>query len=51
VYADLGRFDDAWRYIDEAMTTIETTKETLLEAESCRIAGEIALLSPEHDAT
>jgi predicted ATPase len=33
------------------MTAIETTKETLLEAESCRIAGEIVLLSPEHDAT
>jgi len=49
-YADLGGFDDAWRYIDEAMTAIETTKETLFEAEIHRIAGEIALLSPERDA-
>jgi predicted ATPase len=49
-YADLDRFDDAWRYIDEAMTAIETTKETMLEAEIRRIAGEIALLSPEQDA-
>jgi predicted ATPase len=49
-YADLGRFDDAWRYIDEAMTSMETTKETLSEAEIRRIAGEIALLSPERDA-
>jgi predicted ATPase len=49
-YADLGRFDDAWRHINEVMTAIEATKETLLEAESRRIAGEIALLSPERDA-
>jgi predicted ATPase len=49
-YADLGRFDDACRYIDEAMTAIETTKETMFEAEIRRIAGEIALLSPERDA-
>ena len=27
-YADLGQFDDAWRSISEAMTAIETTKET-----------------------
>jgi hypothetical protein len=26
-YADLGRFDDAWRSIGEAMTAAETTKE------------------------
>ena len=32
------------------MTAIETTKETLFEAEIRRIAGEIALLSPERDA-
>jgi class 3 adenylate cyclase/predicted ATPase len=49
-YADLGRFDDAWRYIDEAMTAIETTKETMFEPEIRRIAGEIALLSPERGA-
>jgi len=26
-YADVGQFDDAWRSIGEAMTTMETTKE------------------------
>jgi predicted ATPase len=49
-YADLGRFDDAWRYVDEAMTAVETTKEKLFEAEIRRIAGEIALLSPQRVA-
>ena len=33
------------------MTLIETTKETLYEAEIHRIAGEIALMSPERRAT
>ena len=42
-YADLGRFDEAWRCVDEAMTAIETTKERWCEAEIHRIAGEIAL--------
>ena len=32
------------------MTAIETTKETWCEAEVNRIAGEIALKSPEPDA-
>jgi len=32
------------------MTAVETTKETWCEAEVCRIAGEIAVLSPEPDA-
>ena len=32
------------------MTAIETTKERLWEADTHRIAGEIALLSPEPDA-
>ena len=49
-YAELGRFDDAWRCIGEAMTAIETTKERWCEAEVNRIAGEIALKSPEPDA-
>ena len=39
----LGQFEDAWRCIDDAMTTIEKTKETWWEAEVSRIAGEIAL--------
>jgi predicted ATPase len=49
-YADLGRFDDAWRCIGEAMTAIETTGERWFEAEVNRIAGEIALRSPEPNA-
>jgi class 3 adenylate cyclase/predicted ATPase len=49
-YAALGKFDDAWRCIGEAMTTVEITKETWCEAEVNRIAGEIALKSPEPDA-
>jgi class 3 adenylate cyclase/predicted ATPase len=49
-YADLGKFDDAWRCIGEAMTAVETTKERWCEAELNRIAGEMALLSPERNA-
>ena len=48
-YAELGQFDNAWRCIGEAMTAVETTKERWLEAEIHRMAGEIALLSPEPD--
>jgi predicted ATPase len=48
-YADLGRFDDAWRSIDEAMTAMEATKERWWEAEISRVAGEVALKSPERD--
>ena len=49
-YVDLGQFDDARRCIDEAMTTVETTRERWYEAEVNRRAGEIALLSIEPDA-
>ena len=49
-HADLGQFDDAWRCIGEAMTAVQTTKESWFEAELNRMAGEIALLSPEPDA-
>jgi predicted ATPase len=49
-YAELGQFDEAWCSIGEAMTAIETTKETWFEAEVHRIAGEIGLLSGEPDA-
>jgi predicted ATPase len=48
-YAELGQFDDAWRCIGEAMTAVETTKEKWCEAEVHRVAGEIALKSPEPD--
>ena len=49
-HAELGQFDDAWRCIGEAMSAIETTKERWCEAEINRMAGEIALKSPEPDA-
>jgi predicted ATPase len=49
-YAELSRYDDAWRCIGEAMTLVETTKERWCEAEVHRIAGEIELLSSEPDA-
>jgi predicted ATPase len=49
-YAELGRFDDAWRCIGEAMTAVETTKERWWEAAVHRTAGEIALMSPQPDA-
>jgi class 3 adenylate cyclase/predicted ATPase len=49
-HGDLGELDDAWRCIDEAMTTMQTSKERWCEAEVNRIAGEIALKSLEPDA-
>ena len=49
-YADLKQFDDAWRRIGEATTTVETTKERWFEAELHCITGEIALKSPQQDA-
>jgi predicted ATPase len=50
-YADLGRFDEAWRSIRGGTSLIETTGETWCEAEVYRGAAEIALKSPEHDVT
>jgi class 3 adenylate cyclase/predicted ATPase len=48
-HAEIGQFDDAWRCIGEATRAVETTKETMFEAEVYRIAGEIALKSPQPD--
>jgi predicted ATPase len=48
-YAQLRRFDDAWRCIIEAVTAVETTKERWSEAEVHRIGGEIAVMLPEAD--
>jgi predicted ATPase len=48
-YAKLGKFDDAWGCIGEAVTAIETRKETWCEAEVNRVAGEIELRSPAGD--
>jgi predicted ATPase len=50
-HAELGQFEEAWRCIGEAMTAVETTKEKWWDAEVHRVAGEIALKSPEPDAT
>jgi predicted ATPase len=49
-HAELGNFEDAWRSISEAMTTVETNKERWCEAEVHRTAGEITLLAPGPDA-
>jgi class 3 adenylate cyclase/predicted ATPase len=48
-HADSGQFDDAWRCIDAAMTAMQVTKERWCEAEAHRVAGEIALKSPQRD--
>ena len=49
-YAELGQFDEASRCISEAIVAVQTTNESWYEAEIHRIAGEIALRSPEPDA-
>ena len=49
-YSQLGQFDDAWRCIGEAMTAMQSTKESWCEAEIHQTAGEIALLAPQPDA-
>ena len=48
-YAELGQFDSAQRCCEEAKTQIKTTKERRWEAEVNRVAGKIALKSPEAD--
>ena len=50
-YTNNGRINDARRCIDEAIVAIKTTKETIYEAEVYRIAGDIALKSPQPNAT
>lgn len=49
-YAEIEKFDDSWRCIDEALKAVEETKEMWCEAEINRTAGEIALLLPKPDA-
>jgi class 3 adenylate cyclase/predicted ATPase len=46
-YAEVGQINDARRCIGEAMTAMDATKERWYEAEVYRMAGEIALKSPE----
>jgi class 3 adenylate cyclase/predicted ATPase len=48
-HADLGQFDEARHWIDEALARVESTKEKWAEAEIHRVAGEIALRSPVTD--
>jgi len=49
-YAELGKYDDALHSIDEAITAVQTSKESWYEAEIHRLAGEIALCLPVPDA-
>ena len=49
-HADLGEFDAARGCINEALNAIQTNKERRCEAEVNRVAGVIALKSPEPDA-
>ena len=46
-YGELGQIEEAWRYVGEAMTAIEASKETWFEPEAHRIAGEISLKGSE----
>jgi class 3 adenylate cyclase/predicted ATPase len=48
-YAELGQSDDAQRCIDDAIEKVERSKEKWCQAEVHRIAGEIALKSPQQD--
>jgi predicted ATPase len=48
--AQVGKLEEARHAIGEAMTAVETAKESWYEAEVHRIAGEIELLSPARDA-
>jgi predicted ATPase len=48
--AELAQFDEAWSDLGDAMTAIESSDERLWEAEVHRIAGELAVKSPEADA-
>ena len=45
-----GQFPDAWGCIREALAAIKNTKDKWFEAEIHRVAGELALASPEPDA-
>ena len=49
-HAQLGEFSEAMRCIAEATTALKSSKERWFEAEVHRIAGDIALMSPQPDA-
>jgi predicted ATPase len=48
-FIELGRYDDALRSIDEALTLIETSKERWWQAEVNRAAGELTVKLPGPD--
>jgi predicted ATPase len=48
-YAEIGNIDEARRCIAEAVRAMETSKERSSEAEVYRVAGEIAIRSPQPD--
>ncbi|MGA2944319.1 MAG: AAA family ATPase [Xanthobacteraceae bacterium] len=50
-HIELGQPNDAWRRIGDAMTAMEATKETWQESELHRIAGDLALMSPDPDVS
>jgi predicted ATPase len=49
-HAELDQLDAAWRCMGEATNAVAASGERWWEAEVYRIAGEIALMSPERDA-
>jgi predicted ATPase len=50
-FAELGQFDDARRHICDAMELVNRTKEKWCESDIYRVAGEIALMSPDQEMT
>jgi predicted ATPase len=50
-HAELDHFEDAWRCFSEAIAAVKSSKDKWCEADINRLAGEIALKSPEADAT
>jgi predicted ATPase len=49
-YAEVGHLDDAWKCSGDAIAAVASTKERLFEAEVHRVAGDIAMMSPQPDA-
>jgi hypothetical protein len=50
-FADLCHFDEAWRCFGEVTTLVQRTKERWYEAETYRVAGEVAIRSPDSDVS
>jgi class 3 adenylate cyclase/predicted ATPase len=48
-HTELGKFEEAWCSIGDAIKALEATQERWCEAEVHRAAGEITLLSPASD--